>query len=68
MGVAEFHETRAFSVFYNAALKRNGAQLIDLSAAWPHRACSLILPAHHNHTPRLNKTTPMVNCWLDFQE
>src|SRR5262249_23179144 len=24
--------------------------------------------AHHNHTPRLNKTTPMVNCWLVFEE
>ena len=27
-----------------------------------------VLIAHHNHTPRLNKTTSMVNCWLIFEE
>jgi hypothetical protein len=36
MGVAEFHETRAFGVFHHAALKRYGAQLVGLSAARPH--------------------------------
>jgi hypothetical protein len=38
MGIAEFHETGAFGVFYHAALQRYGAQLVDLSLARPHRA------------------------------
>jgi hypothetical protein len=40
MRVAELHETRAFGVFHHAALKRNRAQFVGLSAAWPH--CSLL--------------------------
>ena len=36
MGVAEFHETRAFGVFHHAAFERDGTQLIGLSAAGPH--------------------------------
>ena len=38
MGIAEFHETGAFGVFDHAALERDGAQFVDLSAARPHRA------------------------------
>ena len=37
MGVAEFHEARAFRVFHHAALERDGAQFVGLSAARPHR-------------------------------
>ena len=36
MGIAEFHEARAFRVFDDAALERDGAHFIRLSAAWPH--------------------------------
>src|SRR5204862_4678846 len=37
MGVAELHETRPFGVLHDGAVERNGAQLIRLSAARPHR-------------------------------
>ena len=36
MGVAELHEAGAFGVFHHAALERDGAQLVGLSAARPH--------------------------------
>src|SRR5262249_48600954 len=36
MGVAELHETGALGVFHDAALERNGAQLIGRSATGPH--------------------------------
>ena len=38
MGVAELHEAGAFGVFHHAALERDGAQFVGLSAARPHRA------------------------------
>jgi hypothetical protein len=41
MGIAEFHEAGAFGVFDYPAFQRNRTQFVDLSAAWPHRACSL---------------------------
>ena len=36
MGVAEFHEARAFRVFDHATLERHGTQFVDLSSARPH--------------------------------
>src|SRR5262249_45125585 len=39
MGVAELHEAGALGIFHHAALERYGAQLVGLSAAWPH-ACT----------------------------
>jgi hypothetical protein len=57
VGIAELHETGAFSVFHHAALERHGAQLIDLSAAWPHCVHPYFANgAHHNHMGSLNKT------------
>ena len=46
MGIAEFHEAGAFGVFHHASLQRHGAQLVGLSAAWPHWAYSPFFPAH----------------------
>jgi hypothetical protein len=36
MGVAESHEARTFGIFHHAALERDGAQFVGLSAARPH--------------------------------
>ena len=36
VGVAELHEAGALGVFHHAAFERYGAQLVGLSAAWPH--------------------------------
>ena len=44
VGVAEFHEAGAFGVFHHAALERDGAQLVRLSAARP-QAMSLLAGA-----------------------
>src|SRR5262245_62419371 len=40
VGIAKLNETGAFGVFHDPALERDRAQLIGLSAARPHRACS----------------------------
>src|SRR5262245_32596479 len=69
VGVAKLNKTGAFGVFHNPTIERDRAQLIGLSAAWPHRACSPnILAAHHNYTPGLNKTAAVVKCCLAFEE
>src|SRR5262249_56218168 len=36
VGVAELHEAGTLGVFHHAALERDGAQLVGLSAARPH--------------------------------
>ena len=43
MRVAEAHEARALGIFHHAALERDGAQFVGLSAARPH---VLILDRH----------------------
>jgi hypothetical protein len=40
MGVAEFHEARAFGIFDDGAFERNRAQLVGLSVARTHRFSS----------------------------
>src|ERR1700694_2442757 len=42
MGIAELHEARAFRIFHDAALQRNGAQFVGLAAVRSHRR---VLPA-----------------------
>jgi hypothetical protein len=69
MGIAELNETGAFGVFNHAAFERHRPQLVDLSAARPHRICSLAYwGAHHTGTSGLNKTARMVNCCLFFED
>jgi hypothetical protein len=36
MGVAELHQAGTLGVFDDAAFKRDGAQFVGCTAAWPH--------------------------------
>src|SRR4029077_16657075 len=42
MGVAELHEAGAFGVFHHAAVERDGAQFVGLSAARPHSPSKVV--------------------------